>query len=181
MGLDMYLYRLQEATPEQREALQKVGREDRHRWTLDLGDDTRVEIKERIGYWREANHVHNWFVENVQGGDDDCREYEVEREQLRELEEVIQKVLDASKLVPGKVSVGYTLDESGERIDILEDGLVIEDATIANELLSRARGCFFGGEEYDQYYVQDLHDTKAILNTAFSSPADTWFIYRASW
>jgi len=36
-------------------------------------------------YWRKANAIHNWFVENVQGGTDDCGTYEVEVDQLKEL------------------------------------------------------------------------------------------------
>ena len=36
-----------------------------------------VSISERIGYWRKANQIHNWFVENVQGGEDDCKKYYV--------------------------------------------------------------------------------------------------------
>jgi hypothetical protein len=37
------------------------------------------EISERVGCWRKANHIHRWFVENVQGGEDDCDEYEINR------------------------------------------------------------------------------------------------------
>ena len=29
-------------------------------------------IIEQVGYWRKANQIHNWFVENVQDGEDDC-------------------------------------------------------------------------------------------------------------
>jgi hypothetical protein len=36
-------------------------------------------------YWRKANAIHGWFVENVQDDEDDCREYYVRREQLEEL------------------------------------------------------------------------------------------------
>lgn len=36
-------------------------------------------------YWRKANSIHNWFVENVQGGEDTCESYFVSREQLLEL------------------------------------------------------------------------------------------------
>ena len=36
-------------------------------------------------YWRKVNAVHNWFVENVQGNDDNCHEYYVSQEKLIEL------------------------------------------------------------------------------------------------
>ena len=34
-------------------------------------------IEEEAGYWRKANAIHRWFVENVQKGEDDCRDYYV--------------------------------------------------------------------------------------------------------
>jgi len=36
-------------------------------------------------YWRKANAIHGWFVENVQDDEDNCREHYVSREQLEEL------------------------------------------------------------------------------------------------
>lgn len=43
-------------------------------------------IIDQVGYWRKANHIHNWFVENVQDGEDDCRYHgEVTKEDLEEL------------------------------------------------------------------------------------------------
>lgn len=43
-------------------------------------------------YWRKANAIHKWFVENIQGGEDNCRRYYVEREQLTELRNVCAKL-----------------------------------------------------------------------------------------
>ena len=39
-----------------------------------------------IGYWRKANHIHRWFVLNVQNNEDDCKEHDVTLEQLYGLE-----------------------------------------------------------------------------------------------
>lgn len=79
MGLDMYLYA--------REANKNLLAED-------------------VGYWRKANQVHNWFVQNVQNGEDDCGEYVVTREQLKALrdlcEEVLQNKERASELLPSR-------------------------------------------------------------------------------
>lgn len=36
-------------------------------------------------YWRKANQIHNWFVQNVQHGNDDCGNYYVSHEKLTEL------------------------------------------------------------------------------------------------
>lgn len=55
-------------------------------------------IVEEAGYWRKANQIHRWFVENVQRGDDNCGEYYVDREKLRELLELCKKVKSDSTL-----------------------------------------------------------------------------------
>lgn len=55
--------------------------------------DTLV-VSANVGYWRKANAIHRWFVDNVQGGVDDCNDYPVEIEQLAELRERCIKVLD---------------------------------------------------------------------------------------
>ncbi len=49
-------------------------------------------------YWRKVNAVHNWFVENVQDGQDDCRSYYVSAGQLTELLETIGRVLEDNAL-----------------------------------------------------------------------------------
>jgi hypothetical protein len=43
-------------------------------------------------YWRKANAIHNWFVINVQGGEDNCKEYYVSRAQLQELLDILNRV-----------------------------------------------------------------------------------------
>jgi hypothetical protein len=43
-------------------------------------------------YWRKANAIHKWFVENIQGGEDNCQRYYVEREQLVELRDLCAKL-----------------------------------------------------------------------------------------
>jgi hypothetical protein len=45
-------------------------------------------IVEEAGYWRKANQIHQWFVENVQKGVDDCGNYYVSTDDLEKLLEV---------------------------------------------------------------------------------------------
>lgn len=52
-----------------------------------------VQLEVSIGYWRKANAVHQWFVDNCQNGEDDCRYAYVDREKLKELKALCQKVL----------------------------------------------------------------------------------------
>lgn len=45
-------------------------------------------------YWRKANQIHKWFVDNVQNGVDDCGSYEVSLEQLRKLYDLCVEALE---------------------------------------------------------------------------------------
>ena len=49
-------------------------------------------IFEEVGYWRKANAIHKWFVDNVQGGVDNCGYYEVTKEKAHELLVVCRNV-----------------------------------------------------------------------------------------
>ena len=54
----------------------------------------RYSIREEVGYWRKANAIHRWFVDNVQNGIDDCCYHrEVTREDLEELMDTCHEVL----------------------------------------------------------------------------------------
>jgi len=81
------------------------GGEDGEKTTLlELDDMSKVsEIKFQAGYWRKANQIHSWFVENCQEGKDECQEAWVSVEQLEELRDLCQEVKDtkdASLLEP---------------------------------------------------------------------------------
>ena len=52
-----------------------------------------LSIFDEVGYWQKANHVHAWFVDKAQGGNDDCSYYFVSKEQFLELKETCEKVL----------------------------------------------------------------------------------------
>jgi hypothetical protein len=45
-------------------------------------------------YWRKANAIHNWFVLNIQDGEDDCKEYHVAHESLQELIDACKEALE---------------------------------------------------------------------------------------
>lgn len=92
-------------------------------------------IKYEVAYWRKANSIHKWFVDNIQNGIDDCNEYQVSYEQIQELIDTCNAVLNS----PNKVLTG-------------------------SNLLQTQAGFFFGGTDYDEYYFQDLADTVKQLS-----------------
>lgn len=61
-------------------------------------------LEVKVAYWRKVNAVHNWFVNEVGNGEDDCKPLWVDREQLIELRNLCQQVTDnpetASELLP---------------------------------------------------------------------------------
>lgn len=74
-------------------------------------DDTRKKIKKQLKssydpkyvvlelmYWRKANAIHKWFVDNVQEGEDDCKEHLVSIDDLKQLLSVVNSVLKDTSL-----------------------------------------------------------------------------------
>lgn len=116
-------------------------------------------IIEYAGYWRKANAIHKWFVDNVQGGNDNCEQHWVSKEQLKELLDTVNTVLASIKI---------------------ENGLIVNTET-AEELLPTQSGFFFGGTDYDEYYTQYLLDTKEILERALEDDRDGDYYYQSSW
>lgn len=139
-------------------------------------------ITEEIGYWRKANQIHNWFVENIQNGEDDCDYHrEVTEEDLKELLDVCNKVLASCELVPSNIENGYSFDENGNKVYDYVDGLAVKDPSIAAKLLPTTSGFFFGGTEYDEWYVNDIKNTIDIITKALETTNfDTEMIYYVS-
>lgn len=75
MGLDMYLYGVN----------QEFNQHD-----YNIGEIKKVI---EIGYWRKANAIHAWFVNNCQDGIDNCAIYYVDQIQLAELKSLCEEVL----------------------------------------------------------------------------------------
>ena len=106
MGLDMYLSKRTYV-----KNWEHMGPDRQNKITLTTGGKDNASVKtnrvsdiiEEVMYWRKANAIHSWFVENVQEGVDDCKEYWVGVEKLQELIDLCSKVVetkDTSLLPP---------------------------------------------------------------------------------
>jgi hypothetical protein len=99
MGLDMYLTAKKYLWSDKDKAIsEKVGEiigvngDQQRRFN---GSSLVVkEISLEAMYWRKANAIHGWFVNEVQDGEDNCREYEVERSQLETLRDLCKDILE---------------------------------------------------------------------------------------
>ena len=94
MGLDMYLTKRTyvkqwDFEKKKHEVEVRYGGNKRH----DIKPERVSEVVEQVMYWRKANHIHGWFVENVQQGRDECQDSYVETDQLEELRDLCKKVL----------------------------------------------------------------------------------------
>ena len=90
MGLDMYLTAKKYLWKDDDKELSKkindlIEVDGDHEQRLYGSSLVVKQIELEAMYWRKANAIHGWFVENIQDGEDNCNEYYVEREQLEEL------------------------------------------------------------------------------------------------
>lgn len=145
MGLDMYLYKKTYLSTGD-----LIKEEFREEITLTKGGKPHPKIKtenikyvvEEVGYWRKANHIHQWFVDVVQNKVDDCGEYNVSENQLKQLLETCKEVLLA------------------------------KDNEVSSKLLPTSSGFFFGNTDYNDYYYEDIEDTIKIVEDIFELDED---------
>ena len=171
MGLDMYL--------EARKYVSKFDYSDNDRKQTNeyseiaktapegfdkYADFSGIYVSYPVGYWRKANAIHGWFVENVQGGVDDCNPHYVDRNQLVQLREACESVLR----VPA--NIGGRLEDTASEVGLLP-----------------TRGFFFGSYEIDDWYMSDLEHTIEIIDHVleiFPEGENSWnvsFYYTSSW
>ena len=162
MGLDMYLERFPRGT---KPSFDNEGGEE-------------------ICYWRKANAIHKWFVDNVQGGIDDCNYHdEVTEDKLKELLHICDEIVCKVRLVPGKMCVGYSSTNGGELTPTIIDGRVVDKPEICEGLLPAQSGFFFGSTDYDESYMADVlqtikHIAEILVETDFETDA---VYYLSSW
>ncbi len=95
MGLDMYLSKRSYV-----KNWDFQSDEEKHKITIKKGGKARKDIKpkriayitEEVMYWRKANHIHDWFVQNCQDGKDECQESYVSSEDLGKLADLCEEV-----------------------------------------------------------------------------------------
>lgn len=165
MGLDMYLsakkyvsgysHSNQVSQEAYNSLLQAIG--------LDRSDVTDEapsgSVTVNVAYWRKANAIHNWFIENVADGVDDCQPMYVSRDELQAL----------CKDIEGAIAGQVDPDD--------------EEALDHEDVLPTADGFFFGGTDYDEYYWGYLERTLGRISDLLTNEkfADFDFEYRASW
>lgn len=153
MGLDMYMWKRQRAGQYGAKKITvKVDTEmpdntvKHEEFTVPSPNSCSTYILLPFAYWRKANAIHRWVLEQTEQMEDTCQQIYLSGNDLLALKDTIQKVID--------------------------------DLSLAPELLPTQEGCFFGSTEYGEDYLVDLKDTLDYLKDV---EPDDEFIYQASW
>jgi len=108
-------------------------------------------------YWRKANQIHGWFINNCAGGEDNnCEDIKVSRDDLVELYDTCTVLLNS------------------------------KSRELAMEMLPPTPGFFFGTYEIDDWYWQDIEETHTKLGELLDriTEENKWnyeIEYYASW
>ena len=100
-------------------------------------------IEEEIGYWRKANQIHRWFVENVQEGKDDCGDYYVGGEDLKKLLDVCKQIEADHSLAESLLPSASGFFFGGTDYDEWYYNDITNTINIIEEALSDGNGDFY--------------------------------------
>jgi hypothetical protein len=114
-------------------------------------------VVEEVAYWRKFNALHNWFVNKCADGVDECQPIYVSEERMKELLETLHKVKEVYDSNP---------PDKEEQLD---------------DLFPTSSGFFFGGTEYDEYYIQEVNETIELIENLLEEEGGDDYEYQASW
>jgi len=161
MGLDQYLYAKKYVSKFDYSDMQNriITQEYMDLIPMDTPDITKygdfagITVNYPAGYWRKANAIHNFFVQNVGEEIDNCQEMWVSRHILVDLRKRCIDVLKADNMEKKAEEVGL------ETVD----------------------GFFFGDTSYGDWYKNDLKLTVDICDKVLDLPEEYSLHYQASW
>lgn len=133
--------------------------------------------------WRKENHIHAWFVKNVQDDVDQCEDAVVSKEKLAEFVRLCEEVITGCELVDGNVYVGRVGTAAGWE-EMYEPGKVLSLTTQerAERLMPTKSGFFFGSTQYSQWYLESLQNAVQTVKSVLEKMADDEsVVYWSSW
>jgi hypothetical protein len=115
--------------------------------------------------WRKQYAVQDWFEKQF-GEMENCKRYDVSREQLTELHEIVKKIND---------TIVFDLDTTDQWG---QHPFVSIDASLASQLLPAD-----GSLDYDEWYAYGVQQTKEGLDKILGAAdlADAEFQYHGWW
>lgn len=199
MGLDMYLSVRRSLCLKKGKLTvnldDKRGYADGLAWD-DFGVSNRITFEQNVCYWRKANSVHRWFVENCSsdGKTDDCEPCNVSVESLRDLHNICKRIVymvserkTCLKLNPKiKKMLAENEKTKDEKYDtyfkfdknnlprMLNSHIGFYDLNNKSllehfkDMLPTQDGFFFGTTEYGGSYIGDVVKTVLMLDRLFA-------------
>lgn len=162
MWLDMYAYK--------RYYLSKYFKKpkglDQQLYDLWLANEVKFMTMESM-YWRKANHIHKFFVDNIQEGEDDCEEYDLPISTLDKLKEHCLEIMNGVIQEEGLWWEQWSTKsrQLKDYITKLEEEkqydwrLPKETLKYAKKYLPVQKWFFFWDTEYWIYYLYDIIST----------------------
>jgi hypothetical protein len=130
-----------------------------------------INVEEQVMEWRDAGHIHAWFVKNVQNGKAYAESYLVTRDKLIELLTVCEKVLAASHLVPARMfASSLSKWESPDPEAMRENAKVINNVNVAHKLLPVTG--MRSDADYDEAYLKVVEETRSWILRMFADRPD---------
>lgn len=176
MGLDMYLSRRTTLLSGFHEQNKRTKDSFKELQVYGVDPDLVQTIEEEVGYWRKENHIHQWFVDNVQDSEDDCQKYWVSIEDLMKLKHTCEEVLSdpskKEKLLPTSEGSFFGDSDYGEwYFDGLKNTLDIIDRIFKNE------------KEFEKIMEHIKHEKEEKEFGSDDSPPNVYrdYQYQSSW
>jgi hypothetical protein len=133
--------------------------------------------------WRKANQIHGWFDHQL-GGVKNVTKYPVKVTQLEFLLEDCIRVKE--HLIAGGMKGFEQVTERG-----IKDGQPFEkkemvpmfvNVSLAQELLPPTPGFFFGGYDFDEWYLKQINETiEKLMQVLSTKQKGERFYYEAWW
>ena len=164
MGLDMYLHREfyiydwgKKSAPEK--TISVVSGES----TFPKVDPAKVSgVREKVAYWRKFNALHGWFVDRCADGVDDCRQIYVS---IEDFEELLQTLREAREILDkADVTVSEVPDWNGN----MQKYIIYHCADELDGVFEPRIGFFFGSDEIDTYFSDELNRTIELVENILS-------------
>lgn len=104
MGLDMYLYKeIYVGAQHQYNNVEGEIKLSSNNKPINVNFKKVSTITEQICYWRKANHIHQYFVNVIGNGVDDCKPIYVDTDDLRVLLDICKEVKNNPNLASEKL------------------------------------------------------------------------------
>ena len=123
----------------------------------------------KIGYWRKFNALHYYIINHYADGRDECQKIYLLKSDLLEILNVLKEVEESFKTA---------------KIKEEKDDYIIYENPIAEKLLPTKDGFFFGGLNYDNFYLNDVETSIKTFEEVLKLLEETndyYIYYQASW